>query len=144
MRKGFKKRTVNKNKLNNQKIVIDGIEFDSKKEGNRYCELKLLQRAGKISNLELQKSFELIPAQYETIETGEHYKVGAKKGQPKTKQVCIEQSVHYIADFVYVENGKTIVEDVKGFRDTSSSTYAKFVLKRKLMLYIHGIKVREV
>lgn len=133
-----------KTKLNNQSIVIDGIEFDSKKEGNRYCELKLLERTGAISNLELQKRFELIPAQYETIETGEYYKAGVKKGQPKTKRVCIEQSVVYIADFVYQENGKTVVEDVKGFRDTSSATYAKFVLKRKMMLWIHGIKIKEV
>lgn len=134
----------NNTKLNNQSIVIDGIEFDSKKEGNRYCELKLLQRAGKISNLECQKRYELIPAQYETVETGEYYKVGAKKGQPKTKQVCIEQSVVYIADFVYQENGQTVVEDVKGFREPSSATYAKFVLKRKMMLWIHGIKIKEV
>lgn len=131
-------------KLNNRTIVIDGIEFDSKKEGNRYCELKLLQRAGVISNLELQKRYELIPAQYETVETGEYYKVGAKKGQPKTKQVCIEQSVVYIADFVYQKDGQTVVEDVKGFRDPSSATYAKFVLKRKMMLWIHGIRIKEI
>lgn len=131
-------------KLNNQSITIDGIEFDSKKEGHRYCELKLLQRTGQISDLELQKRYELIPAQYETVETGEYYKVGAKKGQPKTKRVCIEQSVVYIADFVYQENGQTVVEDVKGFRDTSSATYAKFVLKRKMMLWIHGIRIKEV
>ena len=104
----------------------------------------MLQRAGKISNLELQKRYELIPAQYETVPTGEVYKVGDKKGQPKTKQVCVEQSVVYIADFVYTENGKTVVEDVKGFRDPSSATYAKFVLKRKMMLWIHGIKIKEV
>lgn len=135
----------NNTKLNNKSITIDGIEFDSKKEGNRYCELKLLLRAGEISNLELQKRYELIPAQYETVETGEYYKVGPKKGQPKTKQVCLEQSVVYIADFVYQDkNGQTIVEDVKGFRDTSSATYAKFVLKRKMMLWIHGIKIKEI
>ena len=134
----------NNTKLNNKAITIDGIEFQSTKEGNRYCELKLLQRSGKISNLELQKRYELIPAQYETVETGEYYKIGAKKGQPKTKEVCIEQSVVYIADFVYQENGKTIVEDVKGFRDPTSSTYAKFVLKRKMMLWLHGIKINEV
>ena len=134
-----------KTKLNNQSIVIDGIEFASKREGNRYCELKLLQRAGEISNLEWQKKYELIPAQYETVETGEYYKVGAKKGQPKTKQVCIEQSVVYIADFVYQEkSGQTVVEDVKGYKDPSSATYAKFVLKRKMMLWIHGIRIKEV
>lgn len=142
MARGWKRKS--NTKLNNQSIVIDGIEFDSKKEGNRYCELKLLERTGAISNLECQKRFELIPAQFETVETGEYYKVGDKKGQPKTKRVCIEQSVVYIADFVYQEDGKTIVEDVKGFRDTSSATYAKFVLKRKMMLWIHGIKIKEV
>ena len=130
-------------KLNNRSIVIDGIEFQSTKEGNRYCELKLMQRAGVISDLELQKKYELIPAQYETVETGEYYKVGAKKGQPKTKQVCVEQSVVYIADFVYQKNGQTVVEDVKGFCDPSSATYAKFVLKRKMMLWIHGIRIKE-
>jgi hypothetical protein len=137
-------RKRNYRKLNNQSITIDGIEFQSKKEGRRYSELKLLQRAGQISDLELQKKYELIPAQYETIETGEHYKVGAKKGQPKTKEVCIEQSLVYIADFVYKENGQTVVEDVKGFRDTSSATYAKFVIKRKLMLWKYGIRIKEV
>lgn len=138
------KRKRNYRKLNNQSITIDGIEFQSKKEGRRYSELKLLLRSGQISDLELQKRFELIPAQFETVETGEYYKVGAKKGQPKTKQVCIEQSLVYIADFVYKENGQTVVEDVKGFRDTSSATYAKFVIKRKLMLWKYGIRIKEV
>lgn len=137
-------RRKGKRKLNNRSIIIDGIEFDSQKEGNRYCELKLMQRAGVISNLELQKRYELIPAQYKTVETGEYYKVGAKKGQPKTKEVCIEQSVVYVADFVYQKNGQTIVEDVKGYRDPSSATYAKFVLKRKMMLWIHGIRLCEI
>ena len=134
----------NNTKLNNQSITIDGIVFQSKKEGNRYSELKLLERVGKITDLELQKRYELIPAQYETVETGEYYKAGDKKGQPKTKRVCIEQSIVYIADFVYKENGKTVVEDVKGFRDTSSATYAKFVLKRKMMLWFYGIRIKEV
>ena len=134
----------NNSKLNNQSITVDGIKFDSLKEARRYKELLLLQRAGVIQKLELQKKYVLIPAQYETVATGEYYKVGDKKGQPKTKQVCIEQSVVYIADFVYTENGKTVVEDVKGFRDPSSATYAKFVLKRKMMLWIHGIKIKEV
>lgn len=131
-------------KLNNKSIVVDGIEFQSTKEGKRYSELKLLQRAGEISDLELQKKYELIPAQYETVETGEYYKVGERKGQPKMKRTCIEQSVVYIADFVYRQNGQTVVEDVKGYRDPSSATYAKFVLKRKMMLWIHGIKIKEV
>lgn len=140
----MRRKRKNNSKLNNRSIVIDGIEFDSKKEGNRYCELNILRKTGVISNLELQKRYELIPAQYETVETGEYYKVGAKKGQPKTKKVCIEQSVVYIADFVYQKDGQTVVEDVKGFRDPSSATYAKFVLKRKMMLWIHGIRIKEI
>ena len=142
MKRGWKRK--NNTKLNNKSIVIDGIEFQSTKEGNRYCELKLLQRAGKISDLELQKKYELIPAQYEIVETGEYYKVGERKGQPKTKRVCIEQSVVYIADFVYRQNGQVVVEDVKGYRDPASATYAKFVLKRKMMLWIHGIRIKEI
>ena len=134
----------NNTKLNNKSIVIDGIEFQSKKEGKRYAELKLLQRAGEISDLELQKKYELIPAQYEIVETGEQYKVGERKGQPKTKRVCVEQSIVYIADFVYQKNGQTVVEDVKGYRDPASATYAKFVLKRKMMLFFYGIKIKEV
>jgi hypothetical protein len=134
----------NNTKLNNATVTIDGITFQSIKEGQRYSELKLLEKAGNISNLELQKKYELIPAQYETVETGEYYKVGAKKGQPKLKSVCVEQAVSYIADFVYEENGQAVVEDVKGYRDPSSAPYAKFVLKRKMMLWIHGIKIKEV
>ena len=104
----------------------------------------LLEKAGKITDLQRQVRFNLIPAQYETIETGEFYKIGAKKGHPKTKQVCVEHSVDYIADFVYTENGKLTVEDVKGYRNPSTSVYAYFVTKRKLMLYIHGIRIKEV
>ena len=135
---------MKKNKLNNKKITIDGIEFPSIREGKRYSELKLLLKAGKISNLELQKRYELIPAHKETIEIGGVYKTGPKKGQPKTKEFCFERSLNYIADFVYEENGETVVEDAKGYRNPSSATYAKFVIKRKLMLHKFGIKVREV
>ena len=132
------------NKLGNRSVTIDGIKFQSIREGNRYCELKLLQKAGKIKNLELQKRYKLIPAYYDVVETGELYKVGSKKGQPKTKKVCVEQAADYIADFVYEENGKTVVEDAKGFRDPSSATYAKFALKRKLMLWVYDIRIKEV
>ena len=129
-------------KYKNKKILYDGIEFDSKKEVKRYSELKLLERAGKIKDLELQKVFVLIPAQYE--QTNEVYKKGAKQGQPKRGK-CIEQAVTYKADFVYInENGKQVVEDVKGYRDPSSGAFARYIIKRKLMLYIHGIKIVEI
>lgn len=131
-------------KYKNTKITVDGETFDSQKEYLRYCELRYLLRAGKIHNLERQKEYELIPAYYEEVPTGEVYTKGEKKGQAKTRKICIEKACSYIADFVYTENGKTVVEDVKGYRDPSSAGYAKFVIKRKLMLHKYGIKIREV
>lgn len=130
------------NKLNNHKVEFDGKLFGSKREAHRYAELRLLERSGHITDLQTQVPFELIPAQYEDVPTGEYYKIGEKKGQPKIKRVCVEQSVVYVADFVYTENGKKVVEDTKGCRD--GITYNYFVLKRKMMLYFHGIRVREV
>ena len=121
-----------------QKIKIDGIVFDSKKEAYRYGELKLLERAGKITNLKLQEKFELIPAYYETVYTGERYKIGEKKGQPKEKVVCIEQGVSYIADFCYIENGRLVVEDTKGVKTK------EYIIKRKLMFHRYGIKIKEI
>lgn len=122
-------------KYGNKKVTVDGFTFDSKREATRYTELKLLQRAGKISGLELQKPFELIPAQYE--ESKEVYTRGPKKGQPKRGK-CLEQSVVYKADFVYKENGKLVVEDAKGTKTRD------YIIKRKLMLYVHGIRIREI
>lgn len=131
-----------KNKLNAKKVIYDGIAFDSKKEAFRWAELKLLERSGHISDLQRQVRFELIPAQYEEIPTGEFYKRGEKKGQPKMKRVCIEQSTDYVADFVYIENEKKVVEDTKGCKE--GITYQYFVLKRKLMLWVHGIRIKEI
>ncbi len=107
------------NKYRNIKTIVDGIPFDSRKEANRYCELKLLQRAGQIQNLALQKEFELLPKQ----------EVDGK---------TVERAVKYRADFTYEENGKTVVEDTKGVRTP------EYILKRKLMLYRYGIQIREV
>ncbi len=117
-----------------KKASVDGIEFDSRKEANRYCELKLLQRAGKIQNLELQKAIELIPAQREADTIGK--RGGIIKGK------VIEKAVFYRADFVYTENGETVVEDVKGYK--GGGAYAVFTIKRKLLLYNYGIKIKEV
>lgn len=119
-------------KYHNEKVIVDGIAFASRKESRRYEELKLLQRAGKISSLELQKKYELIPAQYEADIKG--IRSGIKKGK------LIERSVNYIADFVYTDNetGKIVVEDTKGVRTP------EFIIKRKLMLYRYNIRVKEL
>lgn len=130
-----------KEKYRNNKVTVDGFTFDSRKEANRYCELKMLERAGRITNLDLQKVFVLIPAQYE--ESGEAYTRGKNAGQPKRGR-CLEQAVTYRADFYYKENGKEVVEDVKGYRDPASGSYARYTIKRKLMLYIHGIRIKEI
>ena len=122
-----------RNKYQAIKTYVNGIEFDSRKEARRYQELLLLERAGVILNLKRQVRYILIPAQYET------YERYGKKGQKlKDGQRLLEKECAYIADFVYEENGKTIVEDTKGFRTTD------YKIKRKLMLYTHGIRIKEV
>lgn len=108
-------------KYNSKKTVVDGQKFDSKKEANRYQELLLLEKAGVIKNLSRQVKFVLIPSQRD-----ENGKV-------------IERECSYKADFVYYEEeGETIVEDVKGFRTK------EYIIKRKLMLYQYGLRIREV
>lgn len=120
-------------KYHNKKITVGGMTFDSRKEYRRYNELVLLQKAGAISDLETQKEFVLIPAQYET------YERYGKKGQRLTDgKRCIERSCVYKADFVYKENGETVVEDTKGVKTKD------YIVKRKLMLYIHNIRIKEV
>ena len=109
------------NKYGNKKVVVDGYTFDSKKEARRYGELKLLLRAGKIKDLELQPKFELIP----TIRTEDE----------------TLRKVSYIADFKYIdlESGKMIVEDVKGFKTDV------YLLKKRLFLQKYAdINFREV
>lgn len=122
-------------KYNNKKITIDGIKFDSKKEATRYKELKILEKAGIIHDLKRQVKYVLIPAQYGR--TDEVYIKGNNKGKPKKGQL-IERECAYYADFVYVQDGETIVEDTKGMRTP------EYIIKRKLMLYIHKIKIKEV
>ena len=128
-----------KRKYKNKKVVIDGITFDSKKEAGRYKELKTLERAGIIQKLQRQVKYVLIPAQYER--KGEVYTKGKEKGKPK-KGKLKERECAYYADFVYMQDGNTIVEDVKGYRN--GQAYNLFVIKRKLMLYVHGVAVKEL
>lgn len=99
------------NKYHNKKITIDGITFDSKKEGNRYLELKLLLRANEIKDLELQPRFELQPS--------------FKKNNKTYRKI------EYVADFKYFDNrlNKIVVEDTKGYRTK------EYILKKKLFEY---------
>ena len=129
-----------KNKYHAKKVVFDGITFDSKKEARRYEELILQERCQVISNLQRQVKYVLIPNQH--AESTETYKRGSKKGQPKRGKL-LERECSYVADFVYTDaTGETIVEDVKGYR--GGGAYGIFKIKRKLMLWVHGIKIREI
>ena len=103
-----------RNKYGAKKVnTPDGV-FDSQREHQRWGVLKLLERAGRISDLKRQVSYELIP----------------KQG---TMRAC-----SYVADFVYKDaDGNTVVEDCKGFRTDA------YKIKKKLMLYVYGIRIKE-
>lgn len=121
-----------RNKYGNKKAKHDGIIFDSRRERNRYITLSALQRAGEISDLRMQVSFELIPAVYETVE---------KQLKTKVKMVerCVQKATHYIADFVYKDkDGNLVVEDSKGVKTK------EYILKKKMMRAFLGIEIKEV
>ena len=113
----------------------DGLVFDSTKEARRWEQLLMLQKAGKIASLQRQVKYELLPAQYET------YERFSKKGKKlKDGHRLVERKVEYVADFTYTdtETGQNVVEDAKGMRTKD------YVIKRKLMFAVHGIRIKEV
>lgn len=108
-----------KSKYGSRKVTIDGVTYDSLKEYHRFCDLKLMQRAGIITGLQRQVKYELIPTQ----------RINGK---------MIERPVNYYADFVYKMDRQLVVEDVKGYKTP------EYVIKRKLMLSVYGIQIHEV
>ena len=109
-----------RSKYHNRKITRDGETFDSIKEYRRFAELSLLERAGAIKDLKRQAKFELIPSQ----------RIDGK---------VVERPVTYIADFVYeTKEGRVVVEDTKGMKTKD------YIIKRKLMLWLQGIRIQEV
>jgi hypothetical protein len=127
------------NKLNAKKVTVNGITYDSRKEARRHAVLLEMEKNGEITDLQMQVKFVLIPAQYELYE-----RYGKKGQRLKDGRRCIERECAYVADFVYTKNGEMVVEDTKGYRNPSTATYAYFVLKRKLMLFLNGIRIKEV
>lgn len=124
-------KTQKGNKYNNRKVFVDGVQFDSVKEGRRWRDLLLMEQSGIIDNLRRQVTYTLIPPQdIRDRRTGKHLRT--------------ERAVKYVADFVYTDNrdGQTIVEDVKGYK--GGTAYALFKLKKKLMLYLFQIEVMEI
>ena len=122
------------NKYHSEKVTVDGETFDSRKEARRWQELRLLHKAGQISELRRQVKFVLIPTQ-RAVDTR-----GPKGGVIKGK--VLEREVSYLADFYYIEDGKQVVEDVKGYK--GGEAYKVFVIKRKLMRFVYGIGIREI
>lgn len=114
---------MRKNKNGNVITEVDGIKFDSKLEARRWQQLKVLESTGQIGNLRRQVKYVLIPAQ----------RINGK---------LVEHECSYKADFCYYRKGELVVEDVKGYR--RGATYNIFVIKRKLMLEKHGIRVKEI
>lgn len=121
------------NKYGAKKCSFNGEVYDSKKEMRRHQELLMLEKAGKISHLRRQVKYTLIPSQREVL---------WKNGVLKQGKV-IERECSYTADFVYfdIESKEVVVEDVKGGKATKTKDY---VIKRKLMLHMHGIRIKEV
>ena len=124
-------------KYKNRKVTTsEGLVFDSTKEYKRWCELKVMEASGIITDLQRQIKFVLIPAQREPDTVGK--RGGVKQGK------LIERECVYYADFCYqvTETGETVVEDVKGYK--KGGAYSIFKIKKKLMLYVHNIKIKEV
>lgn len=119
-------------KYHNKKVMVKTFCFDSKREARRHAELTALQAAGAILDLQRQVKFVLIPAQREADVIGK--RGGRKQGK------LIERECSYYADFVYTDakTGERIVEDTKGMRTKD------YIIKRKLMLYVHGIRIHEI
>lgn len=105
-------------KYGNRKTTVYGIQFDSKREAQRFLVLRDMEKRGEISDLQLQVPYEIIPA----------VKIGGKR----------QRAIKYIADFVYTKDGETVVEDSKGYRTR------EYGLKRRLMKVVHNIEIAEV
>lgn len=104
------------NKYHAKKETVDGIRFDSKHEAQRYRELKLMERAKAIQDLKLQVAFPLI------------------------KKSSYGREIKYVADFVYYEDGKMVVEDAKSKATADNKVYT---LKKRLMAELYGIEIKE-
>lgn len=126
------RRYLKSRKYGNRKLKFGENTFDSMKEYNRYLDLLQMEKEGKIKELQRQVKYLLIPAQREPST------IGARGGIIKGK--LLEREVAYYADFVYrlADTDTLVVEDTKGVRTT------EYILKRKMMLFFHGIRIKEI
>ena len=121
-------------KYGNHKIKNAYGTYDSQLEYARFIFLSNREKEGEITNLRRQVEYLLIPAQYGT-------EIKHLKTKDKEVRVLLERSCSYVADFVYERNGETIVEDCKGAKGIITEA-AK--IKKKLLLWVHGIELRYV
>ena len=121
--KSLKRPILKGRKYRNQKVTIDGITFDSKREAGRYQELRVLAARNLIEDLRHQVPFELAP--------------GVKFSDEARKKPALR----YVADFAYRLDGRLVVEDVKSAITAKAAAYR---IKRHLMMAVHGIEVKEV
>lgn len=110
---------MTKHKYGARRTEVDGIKFDSMREARRYQELKLLERGKAIKDLELQPEFVILKTH--------------KDIEGKTVR-----GIKYVADFAYWQDGQYVIEDAKGMKTDV------YKLKKKLVEYIHQIKITEV
>ena len=124
LKRADKPKAAKRNKFNAQKVEMDGMTFDSKKEHKRYIELKAMQQRGEIFGLQHHTKFELAPKV--KIE-------GEKRAKP---------ALRYLADFTYyMISGEYIVEDVKKEATRKKDSYRN---KKNVMKTVLNIDVREV
>lgn len=113
-----------RNKYRARKTTVDGVVFDSQKEANDYEVLRWREKAGEIADLQRQVPFVLIENQYD------------KYGK------LLERKCEYIADFVWLDcrTGEKIVADSK----SKATVTPEYIIKRKLMLKIYGVRVKQI
>ena len=128
------KRVANRSKYGNSKVEYQGIKFDSKREMQRYIILKDAENKGVISDLRMQVKFELIPAVKETY-------IQHLKTKDKECTKTLQLPITYTCDFAYIKDNELVIEDVK---ISKSMLPKEYVLKKKMMFALKGIKIREI
>ena len=127
-------RNIQRSKYKNTKVEYQGIKFDSKREMQRYIVLKDAESKGIIQDLQMQVKYELIPAVKETY-------IKHLKTKDKECERTLQLPITYTCDFAYVKDNELVVEDVK---ISKSMLPKEYVLKKKMMFALKGIKIREI
>lgn len=123
-----------RSKYGAEKVTVAGLDFDSKREANRWLVLKDAERRGVITDLRRQVKYVLIPNMFERV-------IKHLKTKDKEVEQLVFRGISYTADFVYEKDGQTVVEDCK---ISPKLVPKEYVIKEKLMYYFHKIKIKRV